>query len=161
VKLDIKSLLVIPFVLIMYSNIASASEDLVERGRYLIHITRCNECHTPGYVQQLGNIPEEKWLTGNSVGFKGPWGITFPENLRLMMQEFTEDGWVHMAKTFEAQPPMPWFSVHAMSEQDQRAIYQFIRSLGPAGEHAPESIPPGGKTEHEFIVFEPVSAERE
>ena len=34
-------------------------------------------------------------------------------------------------------------SVNAMSEDDLRAIHQFVRSLGPAGEPAPQALPPG------------------
>lgn len=73
------------------------------------------------------------------------------------MQTMTEDEWFQKAKTFEPRPPMPWFNVHAMTEQDQRAIYRFVKSLGPAGELAPEYVPPGKETKNLFIVWEPVS----
>ena len=33
--------------------------------------------------------------------------------------------------------------LHAMSEEDLRAIHHFVRSLGPAGEPAPQALPPG------------------
>jgi hypothetical protein len=40
-------------------------------------------------------------------------------------------------------PPMPDFAVRTMNDGDRRAIYRFIRSLGPAGQAAPAYLPPG------------------
>src|ERR671925_460056 len=65
----------------------------VERGRYMVTIGGCNDCHTAGYAQQEGNVPEAQWLTGDSLGWHGPWGTTYPPNLRLYMQDLTEDEW--------------------------------------------------------------------
>jgi len=159
-NMHLKALLVFAIILVAQSHSATAADDLIERGKYVIHIAGCNDCHTPGYAQQGGSTPVEKWLTGDSVGFQGPWGTTFPSNLRLLMQTLTEEEWLHKAKTFEPRPPMPWFNVHAMSDQDQRAIYRFVKSLGPAGEPAPDYVPPGKMAKNKFIVFLPVSMEK-
>ena len=35
------------------------------------------------------------------------------------------------------------FAVRAMTEEDRRAIYRFVHSLGAAGQPAPEALPPG------------------
>jgi hypothetical protein len=43
----------------------------------------------------------------------------------------------------KARPPMPWFTFEAMSDRDLRAIYQFVKTLGPVGEPAPAYLPPG------------------
>ncbi|HEY5780902.1 MAG TPA: hypothetical protein VIT66_03375, partial [Lysobacter sp.] len=40
-------------------------------------------------------------------------------------------------------PVMPDFNVRAMNEDDRRAIFHFIKSLGPDGEPAPAYLPPG------------------
>jgi transketolase N-terminal domain/subunit len=61
-----------------------------ERGRYLMIAGGCNDCHTPGYMQTEGQAPEEQWLTGSAVGFQGPWGTTYPCNLRLYAEQLTE-----------------------------------------------------------------------
>ena len=59
---------------------------LVERGRYLTHVAGCNDCHTPGYMQNGGpKLPEKDWLTGVPVGYQGPWGTTYAANLRLIL----------------------------------------------------------------------------
>src|SRR6266850_8521561 len=113
----------------------AASSDL-QRGRYLVQVGGCNDCHTSGYLESAGVVPESQWLTGGRVGFKGPWGITYAPNLRLLMQEMTEDEWMHSAVK-PARPPMPWFNLKAMTESDRRAIYHYIRGLGPAGTPAP------------------------
>ena len=39
----------------------------VERGRYVIEIMGCNDCHTPDYLVRRSNIPEEDWLVVPSV----------------------------------------------------------------------------------------------
>lgn len=152
-----KTLLSIALIFAVQSATVFAADNLVARGKYLVQIGGCNDCHTPGYSQQGGKIPLEKWLTGDQVGFQGPWGTTFPTNLRLSMQNLTEKEWVQKAKKLEARPPMPWFNVRAMAEKDQRAIYRFIKSLGPAGEKSTEYVPPGKETKNMFIVFTPVT----
>jgi len=37
---------------------------------------------------------------------------------------------------------MPWFNLRAMNDADLRAIYRYVRSLGPAGEPAKAYLPP-------------------
>ena len=122
---------------------APASDPRIERGRYLVRIGGCNDCHTPGYAAAGGNAPEQQWLVGDSLGMQGPWGTTYPINLRLFIPALTEQQWVDHARTMQARPPMPWFNVRAMSDDDLRAIYAFVRSIGPAGVPAPAALPPG------------------
>lgn len=123
--------------------VTAASAADIERGRYLVRISGCNDCHTPGYLQHNGEVPEAQWLTGDRLGWNGPWGTTYGTNLRLFMLAMDEDGWVRTARTLERRPPMPWFNLRHMSEQDLRAIYRFVAALGPAGEPAPAYLPPG------------------
>src|SRR5688572_24082285 len=58
----------------------------IARGRYLITIGGCNDCHTPGYMQKGPEVPESEWLIGLPIGFQGPWGTTYPSNLRLVIK---------------------------------------------------------------------------
>jgi mono/diheme cytochrome c family protein len=113
----------------------------VKRGRYLVQIGGCNDCHTPDYPQKGGKVPESEWLTGDALGWRGPWGTTYATNLRLYMQDLTEDQWVKKAKALNARPPMPWFNVRAMTSADLRAFYRYVRHLGPAGKPAPAYVP--------------------
>jgi mono/diheme cytochrome c family protein len=128
-------------------------DPMVARGRYLIQIGGCNDCHTANYPQAGGKVPEAQWLTGDILGWRGPWGTTYPINLRLYMQDFTEDQWVKKAKTLNTRPPMPWFNLHDMRASDLRAMYRYIRHLGPAGKPAPAYLPPDKTPPQPFVQF--------
>ena len=119
---------------------ASASD--IDRGRYIARIAGCNDCHTPGYAQSGGQVPESMWLVGDALGWRGPWGTTYAANLRLRMQELSEEQWLAVAKNAQFRPPMPWFALRDMEVSDLRALYHFVRSLGPAGTAAPSYLPP-------------------
>ncbi|MFO1315122.1 MAG: cytochrome C [Burkholderiales bacterium] len=125
----------------------------IARGRYIAKIGGCNDCHTAGYAVSGGKVAEKDWLTGDALGWRGDWGTTYPANLRLYMQGLTEAQWVRTARTLKTRPPMPWFSLHDMSEQDLRAFYRFVRHLGPAGEPAPAYVAAGQVPQGPFIQF--------
>ena len=132
----------------------AASADELARGRYMTVIGGCNDCHTAGYAENAGNTPDAEWLTGVPIGFAGPWGVSYPANLRLNVQSMSEDQWVARVRS-PLLPPMPWFSVAHMKEEDVRAMYRFIKSLGPAGEAMPAFVAPGGKVETPVMDFYP------
>ena len=125
----------------------------VDRGRYLVKTSGCNDCHTPGYASSGGKVPEQQWLTGDKVGWSGGWGTTYPPNLRLALARMTEKQWVDFAHHTQMRPPMPWFALRDMTADDLRAIYRFVRYLGPAGEPAPAYVPPGQAVEGPVIRF--------
>ena len=137
------------------ANAAKPGQEVLKRGKYIAQISGCNDCHTPGYPQQGGNVAVEDWLTGSPVGFSGPWGVTYPKNLRNMMAGISENEWVKKAKTLESKPPMPWFILRDMQEDDLRALYQFVRSLGKKGPESPEYLPPGVAVKTPYIEFFP------
>ena len=91
-----------------------------------------------------GKVPEEKWLLWDTMGWHGGWGTTYAFNLCLYVKDMSEEQWVAMALTKQSRPPMPWFTLREMKDADLRAIYRFLRVLGPAGEPAPAYLPPGG-----------------
>lgn len=131
-----------------------APGDAVARGRYLVAIAGCNDCHTDGYIQNDGRIPEAQWLTGSAVGFSGPWGVSYPSNLRLVAAQVDEAGWKARVQK-GGLPPMPWPSLRAMSEADLVAVYRYLRHLGPAGEPAPQALAPGQPVTTPHFVFVP------
>jgi mono/diheme cytochrome c family protein len=132
----------------------SAERTVLERGRYLVGIGGCNDCHTAGFAQSAGDVPEGDRLTGNPVGFQGPWGTTYPANLRLVVQTLTETQWLVTART-AMRPPMPWFNLRDAKDDDLRAMYRYIRSLGPKGDPAPAYAAPGQPVNTPYIVFVP------
>jgi len=76
----------------------------VERGRYLLRTSGCNDCHTPGYPATEGKTPEDLWLTGDTFGWRGPWGTTYGANLRLLAGQMTEEQWGGQGKDPEDPP---------------------------------------------------------
>ena len=131
----------------------------LERGRYIVTIGGCNDCHTPGYMEAEGNVPEEAWLTGVPVGWRGPWGTTYARNLRLSVQNYSEAQWVDLLATRKALPPMPWMNVNQMAEADAVALYRFIQSLGPAGEAMPAPLTPDQEPTTPYFVMTPFMPE--
>ena len=121
---------------------ATAADPMVSRGRYIVITSGCNTCHTALYPIHGGKVPEAEWLTGDKVGWRGPWGTTYATNLRLYMQDVSEDEWVKRGRNLSTRPPMPWFAIQAMTDEDLRALYRYVRSLGAAGEPAPGYLPP-------------------
>lgn len=132
-----------------------AATNMEEAGRYIAVLGGCNDCHTEGYLASGGTVPEEEWLTGSAVGFRGPWGTTYPANLRRTVERFTEDQWVTILKERTGLPPMPWMNVNQMTESDSRALYRYIRSLGPAGDFAAAPVPPDQDPTGPWIDFVP------
>lgn len=132
-----------------------AADPLIERGRYLSKIAGCNDCHTAGYMQKNGDVPEKDWLLGDNMGWRGEWGTTYAANLRLYMQPLSESQWLTIARNKPARPPMPWYVLREMEDDDLRALYRFIRHLGPAGTSAPGFVPPGQAPTTAFISFVP------
>jgi Cytochrome c. len=132
----------------------SAKKAMVERGRYLIATSGCNDCHTPGYMQKDGKVPESEWLTGESMGWQGPWGTTYAANLRLALSQMTEQQWLARARG-AYRPPMPGPSLHAMTDADLRAIYRYVKSLPLKGNPAPAYVPPGGQVATPYFDFTP------
>ena len=115
---------------------------MLERGRYLVVIGHCNNCHTSGYTAAAGKIPEDRWLMGNPIGWRSKKGTTYATNLRLYVQNLSEEGWLQVARTAQSRAPMPWWSLRDTSEDDLKAMYRYIRSLAPLGEPAPSYLPP-------------------
>ena len=130
---------------------AKISEEAA-RGRYLVQIAGCNDCHTRGYAGNGGKIPEGLWLTGDDIGWRGPWGTTYATNLRLVVKDMTAGQFVKLARS-PLRPPMPWFNLRDMRDRDVKAIYAYLKHLGPAGKPAPAYVPPGKKPKGPYVQF--------
>jgi mono/diheme cytochrome c family protein len=115
-------------------------DPLIARGRTLVAFGACNDCHTPGWRESDGNVPVQKWMVGNSIGLLEPWGTEYPINVRQWFAEISESQWLFSVHTRGGR--MQWHDIRALSPDDQRAIYRFIRNLGPAGAPAPLTVPP-------------------
>lgn len=112
----------------------------VSRGKYLVTIAACGDCHTP---QQKGTPVEGKYLAGG-FEFKFPNGTLRSSNLtpdkETGLGNWTEDTFVNRFKQAAATPKvsqggfntiMPWSMYAGMAEEDLRAIYAYLMSLEP------------------------------
>lgn len=153
-KMMLRAALITALVLTAFNTFAAGPASDVERGRYIVRTSGCNDCHTAGYPERAGMVPEAEWLLGNAVGWQGPWGTTYPANLRLVVQQMSEEEWLKHVRT-PMRPPMPWFSLRDMTDSDVRAIYRYVKSLGAKGSPAPSYVPPGQKVNTPYISFVP------
>ncbi len=127
----------------------------IARGRYLVGYGGCNDCHTPGWREGDGTTPAALWMTGSTLGYRGPWGTSYPANVRLEFQEISEGAWLDMVRTRGGHWPMVWHDLRLLDESDRRAIYRFVRSLGRAGVPAPADLPPSVEPSTPFVWVVP------
>jgi mono/diheme cytochrome c family protein len=131
-----------------------ASSEQVARGRYMLVVGSCNDCHTAEFAPREGNVPEKDWLLGSGpLGFRGPWGTTYAPNLRLTLSKLSEDQWVKYARALKTRPPMPWFNLNQWTEPDLRAFYQYVKQLGPVGGPALDYLPPSKQPPMPYIQW--------
>ncbi|MDW8105657.1 MAG: cytochrome c, partial [Armatimonadota bacterium] len=84
---------------------AASQQEMIERGKYLVTVAACGECHTPHKMGPNGPVPDEtRLLSGHpqdekvtppsgtpqswtimawrtNTAFFGPWGVAFAANL--------------------------------------------------------------------------------
>ena len=128
------------------SEPAVQASSMIAAGEYLTIVGSCNDCHTQGWSENEGRVAPEDRMAGNTVGYRGSWGTSYGKNLRTVVQRQSEDHWVEVLKTAdggEGKPPMPWWNTKLMSERDVRAMYRYVKSLGPKANGIPRSLPPG------------------
>jgi mono/diheme cytochrome c family protein len=132
--------------------LAGSDEDMIERGRYLVTIGNCTDCHTDGFL--LGAPNEDLYLAGADNGIFIPeLGVMYPPNLtpdmetglggwsaedivRALKQGVRPDGSV-------LRPPMPIINTSAFTDEDALAVATFLKSMAPV-RHAtqPNPVPP-------------------
>jgi len=126
---------------------------IIERGRYLVKISGCNDCHTEGFMESGGKIPEQEWLKGSRRGWYNESGTTYATNLRLLINQISERKWIKKARTMRTKAPMAWYRLMEITDNDLSAMYRYIYALGPAGEPAPPSLPAGVTPPEPYIYF--------
>ena len=122
------------------ASLAWADSAQVERGRYLVIIAGCSDCHTPGAL--LGAPDMKRYLGGSDVGFSIPsQGVFVGENLTPDRQTGLGD-WtseqiiaaIRAGKTpagRKLSPVMPYAAFSHLTDADAEAIAAFLKSLPP------------------------------
>jgi mono/diheme cytochrome c family protein len=137
---------------------AVQAESMEKAGEYLTVVAGCNDCHTENWSKSEGKIPPADRMGGMKVGFRGEWGTVYGKNLRTIVQRMSEDRWVKVLTTAdsgEGKPPMPWWNTAQMSERDLRAMYRYVKSLGPKQNGVPRGLPAGKEPTTPYYSLEP------
>ena len=144
----------------------AASKEVLARGRYLVTITGCNDCHTPGAL--YGSPDFSRQLSGSELGWHGPWGVSFPSNLTPDLETglgyWSEDEIVKAFRTgvkndgSRVLPPMPWQDFAALSDADAHAIAAYLMSQPAVSHKVPADVPPGQKYDGAMMDFPPPPA---
>jgi len=138
----------------------SASESQVERGKYLVGITGCHDCHSPKLPGGMKPVPElilsgrpqttkvptalagEVHASEDLTAWTGPRGQTVASNLTPdsatgIGMRYTEAKFVQTMRTGKkpegvaVMPPMPVDVYVNMKDEDLKAIYAYLRTLKP------------------------------
>jgi mono/diheme cytochrome c family protein len=138
----------------------------VERGKYLVGLGGCNDCHTPGYF--FGKPDMKRYLGGSEVGFEIPnLGIFHGPNL-------TPDKETGLGTWTDAQilaalrtgvrpdgrtlaPIMPWKALASLTDSDARAVVAYLRSLPPVSNKVPGPLAPGSTTSFVMKIVPPAA----
>ena len=130
------------------------AKTMEQAGEYLTIVGSCNDCHTQGWTELKGKVAPADRFAGLNVGFRGDWGTSYGKNLRTVVQRESEDHWVKVLTTADegdGKLPMPWWNTAQMTERDLRAMYRYIKSLGPNTKGVPRSLPPGKEPTGPYI----------
>ena len=136
---------------------ACLAETQVERGKYLVELGGCTDCHTPGHL--LGHPDMARYLGGSDVGFGIPgYGVFVGPNLtpdnETGLGNWTEQQIVTAITAGERPdgrmlaPIMPWRGLSHLTKSDALAIAAFLKSIpavknkvaGPFGPDAQPSV---------------------
>jgi mono/diheme cytochrome c family protein len=142
------------------------AETPIERGLYLVTLSGCNDCHTPGGM--LGSPDKTRLLGGSDVGFGDPAsGVWIGPN--LTPDEATGLGrWtteqIVVALTKGERPDgrklseiMPWPALSHLTADDALAIAAYLKSLPPVKNAVPGPFKAGETPPVQVSVIVPAS----
>jgi mono/diheme cytochrome c family protein len=163
-----RRVLVLPSAVVLCLGLAAGARATtpVERGLYLVTISGCNDCHTPGGL--TGNPDSKRLLGGSDVGFGDPAsGVWIGPNL-TPDKETGLGSWTTteiVAAFTEGKRPdgralspiMPWPALSHLTPEDALAIAAYLQSLPPVKNAVPGPFKPGETPPVAVSVIVPVS----
>jgi len=122
--------------------------------------------HLAGHPEEVELPPPDlrpgPWFaaTAGMTAWAGPWGISYAANLtpdeETGMGIWTEQMFVdamrtgkHMGVSRDILPPMPWRNLAALTDDDLKAVYAYLRSVPPVRNSVPDPIPADGPLGYE------------
>jgi mono/diheme cytochrome c family protein len=141
-------------VLALLTPFAAKAQPTVERGKYLVSLGGCGDCHTPGSF--LGKPDAKRQLGGSDVGFAIPGlGVFVGRNLTPDKETGLgtwSDQQIVTALTTGKRPDgrvlapiMPWRDFANLSAEDAKSIVAYLRSIPPVSHAVPGPFGPGDK----------------
>ena len=141
-------LLMVPAMAAFYlqPGTARAGDAQVARGKYLVGLARCTDCHTPGYF--LGKPDPARFLAGSDVGFRVPGAGTVVGPNLTPDKETGLGNWttrqiitaIRGGVTPDNRvlsPVMPWSHYANLTPSDVRAIVAYLKTLPPVRNKVP------------------------
>jgi mono/diheme cytochrome c family protein len=136
------------------------ADSLIDRGKYLVTLGGCNDCHTPGYF--FGKPDMARYLGGSDVGFEIPGlgafaGGNITPDKETGIGSWTADQIVTALQTGVRPdgrilaPIMPWHAFANLTKDDATAIAAFVQSLPPVKNAVPGPFASGQKAP--FFLF--------
>jgi mono/diheme cytochrome c family protein len=118
----------------------------IARGKYLVTVSGCGDCHTPGYF--LGKPDAARYLGGSDVGFSIPGlGVFVAPNItpdkETGIGSWTTDQIVTAFTKGERPdgralaPIMPWRDFAHLTKADALAMVAYLKSLPPVKHAVP------------------------
>ncbi|WP_342238058.1 c-type cytochrome [Inquilinus sp. OTU3971] len=131
---------------------ALADDPQIARGKYLVTISGCNDCHTPGYF--FGRPDMSRFLGGSDVGFEIPGQGVFVGPNITPDKETGIGSWTREQIVTAIQggkrpdgrmlaPIMPWHAFAQLTADDAMAIVAFLQSSAPVHNQVPGPFKPG------------------
>jgi mono/diheme cytochrome c family protein len=129
----------------------AAGRDQIQRGKYLVTLGLCTDCHTPGYF--FGKPDANRYLGGSEVGFEIPGlGVFHGPNLTpdrdTGLGQWSADDIVRAIQTGARPdgrvlaPIMPWHAFAQLTGEDAQSIAAFLKSLPPVSNKVPGPFGP-------------------
>ncbi len=130
------------------------ADSAVDRGKYLVEVAGCNDCHTPGFF--FGKPDMARYLGGSDVGFEIP-GLGVFNGRNITPDKETGIGsWtdeqVATAITTGKRPDgrqlapiMNYAAFTYMTKEDVAAVVAYLRSIPAVHNKVPGPFKPGEK----------------
>jgi hypothetical protein len=115
--------------------------------------------HPADFVVPPPPPPSDPWTTratATNTAWAGPWGVSFTANLtpdpETGLGKWTEEMFIatmrtgrHQGKGRPLLPPMPYWMVGALDDEDIRSLFAYLQSLPPVKNRVPAPIDPEDK----------------
>jgi len=130
------------------------ADSQIDRGKYLVTLAGCNDCHTPGYF--FGKPDMARYLGGSEVAFEIPGVGAFPGRNITPDKETGIGNWTPEQIVTALQqgqrpdgrtlaPIMPYHAFSYLTKEDAFAIAAFLQSIPPVKNQVPGPFKPGDK----------------